>query len=113
MDALASLFRPSPFANRPPFPQTANATVANSIVLNGLGSMLSATGPGFFVAPVQDKATTANLAYNPTTGEITYDSSVRRRLSEEDFGARLAALEEKYEARLKALETKLEALTAQ
>ncbi len=49
-------------------------------MLNADIDPLSGATTGFFVKPVRSVTGTANLRYNPTTGEITYDSSTRRNL---------------------------------
>lgn len=40
---------------------------------------LKSSGTGFFVKPVREGNGAANLRYDPTTGEITYDQDLRRR----------------------------------
>lgn len=97
---------------------TARAVHGSTIVLGALyGSTVSSTqGNSFFVKPIRGIADAlSRLQYNPTSGEITYYTGVRRRElseAEEDVEARLEAFEAKYEARLKALEAKVEELLA-
>jgi hypothetical protein len=53
---------------------------ASSIVLNATGNNLNGNVPGFFVAPVRNDATTANIGnvvmYNTTTNEFTYSNAI-------------------------------------
>jgi outer membrane murein-binding lipoprotein Lpp len=93
---------------------TVSGTSSNVIVLNAqegtLNWSIDDADPGFYVRPVKDSSGTANLRYDPDSGEITYDSSIaRRRLEEqEDFAARIAELE----AQVKALTEAMQALRA-
>ena len=49
---------------------------ANSIVLNATGSALeNTTADSFVVKPIRNASGTHSLEYNPTTGEVTYDTA--------------------------------------
>ena len=56
----------------------ANTNGHTSVVLNAGVNNLFASGPGFFVNPVQSLVGSANLAYNAVTKEIYVASSSRR-----------------------------------
>ena len=57
----------------------ANANQANSIVLNAANAFTASAAPGSFVVkPVRGLASGASLAYDTTTGEISYMTSSRR-----------------------------------
>lgn len=70
-------------------------------------------GPGFFVAPVRDDPSGGYvMSYDPDSGEITYDSTARRRL-EPAAEARIAELERKLEATVAEAQARNAALEAQ
>jgi hypothetical protein len=49
---------------------------ANSIVLNATGAALeNTTADSFVVKPIRNASGTHSLEYNPTTGEVTYDTA--------------------------------------
>lgn len=49
---------------------------ANSIVLNATGATLdNTTADSFVVKPIRNASGTHSLEYNPTTGEVTYDTA--------------------------------------
>lgn len=88
----------------------------SSIILSAEDSNWSNSGVngGFFVKPVNDAVGQWPLMYNTTSGEITYDSTVRRRLKPA-AEARFVELERRntaLEAQVKALAEKVEALMA-
>lgn len=52
-------------------------TFANSIILNGSGSVVTSSAAGFYVDPVRNVASTNYVVhYNPTTKEITYSEGL-------------------------------------
>ena len=52
----------------------------NSIAINGNGSSLQATGPGFFVQPVRDAVSSGLLLSVQPSSEITYQSNSRAQV---------------------------------
>ncbi len=53
-----------------------NNQAANSIVLNATGATLeNTTADSFVVKPIRNASGTHSLEYNPTTGEVTYDTA--------------------------------------
>ena len=92
----------------------ANAMGPNAIVLSALSAGVTTNDPGFYVKPIRDNGGAANLRYDPTTGEITYDSSKRRLEEEQDaVTTRVAELERSHveaQARIAALEAQIKAL---
>lgn len=80
------------------------------MVLSAQSAGLTANQVGFFVKPVRDaaRATLKPLSYNPTTGEISYDSAARRLSAESSEGEDTDLL-----GYIKALEARIEALEAE
>jgi hypothetical protein len=53
-----------------------NGQPANSVILNASGNELDASDSGFYVKPIRSQSAINSLYYNPTSGEITYNTTV-------------------------------------